>query len=129
MRHSPETTGIYFNKIQCFCFDDERLDAHEKVDMPVVFFVDPALAADAETARVQQITLSCTFFRSTDSDKAKGSATQVLYAPTSRSSFRSVSRLITFGKGSFSGTSYMLSCLMKCTFQFRHLTAVSRSAT
>jgi cytochrome c oxidase assembly protein subunit 11 len=52
---TPETTGLYFNKIQCFCFNDECLEAHEKVDMPVVFFVDPALAADAETAGVQQI--------------------------------------------------------------------------
>jgi cytochrome c oxidase assembly protein subunit 11 len=69
---TPETTGIYFNKIQCFCFDDERLEAREKVDMPVVFFVDPALAANADTAGVQQITLSYTFFRSMDSDNAKG---------------------------------------------------------
>jgi cytochrome c oxidase assembly protein subunit 11 len=66
---TPETTGFYFNKIQCFCFNDERLDAHEKIDMPVVFFVDPALAANADTAGVQQITLSYTFFRSPDSDK------------------------------------------------------------
>jgi cytochrome c oxidase assembly protein Cox11 len=68
---TPETTGIYFNKIQCFCFDDERLEAHEKVDMPVVFFVDPAMAADSETRGVETITLSYTFFRSAKPDNAK----------------------------------------------------------
>jgi len=68
---SPGTTGIYFNKIQCFCFDDELLDAHEKVDMPVVFFVDPAMATDPETAAVDAITLSYTFFRSPAPDKPK----------------------------------------------------------
>jgi cytochrome c oxidase assembly protein Cox11/cytochrome c2 len=68
---SPGTTGIYFNKIQCFCFDDEKLDAHEKVDMPVVFFVDPAMASDPETVGVDTITLSYTFFRSPAPDKPK----------------------------------------------------------
>ena len=68
---TPQTTGIYFNKIQCFCFDEERLNAHQKVDMPVVFFLDPALATDPETRGVDTITLSYTFFRSVNPENAK----------------------------------------------------------
>jgi len=68
---SPPTTGIFFNKIQCFCFDEERLNARQKVDMPVVFFVDPALASDPETRQVDTITLSYTFFRSVNPANAK----------------------------------------------------------
>ena len=68
---TPPTTGIYFNKIQCFCFDEERLNAHQKVDMPVVFFVDPDMASDSETRNIDTITLSYTFFRSVNPDSAK----------------------------------------------------------
>lgn len=68
---TPETSGIYFNKIQCFCFNEERLDPHQKIDMPVVFFVDPAFAEDSEMSHVDTITLSYTFLRSANPTQAK----------------------------------------------------------
>lgn len=68
---TPPTSGIYFNKIQCFCFTEERLDAHQKVDMPVVFFVDPAFGSDPDMRQVSTITLSYTFFPSARPDNAK----------------------------------------------------------
>jgi cytochrome c oxidase assembly protein Cox11 len=68
---SPPSTGIYFKKIQCFCFTEERLEAHQKVEMPVVFFVDPALATDPTTKDVASITLSYTFYRSVVPENAK----------------------------------------------------------
>ena len=68
---TPERSGIYFNKIQCFCFSEERLDAHEKVDMPVVFFVDPAFGSDPDMRDVSTITLGYTFFRSANPSEAK----------------------------------------------------------
>lgn len=67
----PDTSGIYFNKIQCFCFNEERLDPHQKIDMPVVFYVDPAFAKDPDMAHVDTITLSYTFLRSTNPSQAE----------------------------------------------------------
>ena len=59
---TPDNTGIHFQKINCFCFTEQRLKPGEKRDMPVVFYVDPALAHDAETQSVSAITLSYTFY-------------------------------------------------------------------
>jgi cytochrome c oxidase assembly protein subunit 11 len=59
---APEAAGAFFYKIECFCFKEQRLEPGESAEMPVSFFVDPAIVNDKNAGRVSQITLSYTFF-------------------------------------------------------------------
>lgn len=58
----PYEAALYFNKIQCFCFEEQRLNAQEEIDMPVFFYVDPEYLEDPRLEKVNTITLSYTFF-------------------------------------------------------------------
>ena len=66
----PALAGLYFKKIQCFCFNQQTLQPHEKVRMPVLYYVDPAILKDSEAAATTQITLSYTFHVSADQSAA-----------------------------------------------------------
>lgn len=59
---TPMATGAYFAKITCFCFTEQRLKPGERLEMPVVFYVDPAIADEPELDSVKEITLSYSFF-------------------------------------------------------------------
>ncbi|KAF0686160.1 Aste57867_22012 [Aphanomyces stellatus] len=67
----PPKAGLYFNKIQCFCFEEQRLKAGEEIDMPVFFFIDPEMVDDPSMHNVSNITLSYTFFQTNDVDESE----------------------------------------------------------
>lgn len=58
---TPDSAGGYFTKIDCFCFEQQVLEAGETVKMPVTFFIDPEIVKDREGKFVREITLSYTF--------------------------------------------------------------------
>lgn len=61
---TPEKVGLYFQKVQCFCFDEHTIKAGETQEFPVLFFIDPAMDADPDMRDVTDITLSYTYFES-----------------------------------------------------------------
>lgn len=71
---TPLLTGAFFNKINCFCFTDQRLKAGEKRNMTVVFYVDPALVQDVDGAAVDTITLSYSFYPQREPRRVSGNS-------------------------------------------------------
>jgi cytochrome c oxidase assembly protein subunit 11 len=55
--YAPQQAAQFFKKVECFCFKQQTLGPNEARQMPVVFYIDPALPKD-----VKIITLSYTFF-------------------------------------------------------------------
>lgn len=64
----PPKMGLYFQKIQCFCFEEQRLLPGETVDMPVFFFIDPEMLDDSQVSYITDVTLSYTFFQTDEDD-------------------------------------------------------------
>ena len=67
----PEQAGAYFRKLQCFCFEDQTIAAGATVEMPVLYFIDPEYAQDMNTKGKPEVTLSYTFFPSTEAVQAE----------------------------------------------------------
>ncbi len=71
---TPTVLGEYFDKISCFCFTDQRLGPYESADLPVVFFLNPALEDDQTADAIDTVTLSYTFFVPKDGSVAQATA-------------------------------------------------------
>jgi cytochrome c oxidase assembly protein subunit 11 len=80
---SPPTTGIYFEKINCFCFTQQTLKPGETRDMAVVFYVDPKLASDSEQDGTNMITLSYTFYPVREPEQPVAASAPSLPSPAS----------------------------------------------
>lgn len=70
----PPKAGIYFNKIQCFCFEEQRLKAGETIEMPVLFYIDPDFEKDPKMKDVDSITLAYVLMETEKSPRPEAAA-------------------------------------------------------
>lgn len=68
---SPDQAGGHFKKIDCFCFTEQTLQPGERVRMPIIYFIDPAMLKDEDAKDLQQITLSYTFYPVDSANQAR----------------------------------------------------------
>jgi cytochrome c oxidase assembly protein subunit 11 len=71
---TPDSVGSHFNKVQCFCFTEQRLEPGQSIEMAVSFFVDPAFVTDEETKNLSELTLSYAFYPLPEPRKKEGQA-------------------------------------------------------
>lgn len=81
---TPGQVAPYFSKIQCFCFEEQRLNAGETVDMPVFFYIDPDFVNDPNMRGIEQVTLSYTFFSKLISDTSMRVREILIYSTEAR---------------------------------------------
>ncbi|MEO4043594.1 cytochrome c oxidase assembly protein [Hoeflea sp. CAU 1731] len=74
---TPQAAGVYFNKVECFCFTETELQPGETLDMPVVFYVDPAIVDAPETKHITTLTLSYTMYPMEDQAKPVAEVRQI----------------------------------------------------
>lgn len=73
---APHKAGGYFSKVDCFCFTEQILRPGERVEMPVVYFIDPDLDDDINLREVTEVTLSYTFFKLDEEETAEALASR-----------------------------------------------------
>jgi cytochrome c oxidase assembly protein subunit 11 len=68
---TPPVAGQHFVKTQCFCFEEQKLEPGEEIEMPVSFYIDPGILKDKNLDNVTTLTLSYTFFPLPEAERAK----------------------------------------------------------